>query len=396
MDDLDMRGHKISQIVHLDGVDFPIKGRIAPGADAFVDAFIANFQTGEETGASAAFWHKGRLVADLWGGFQDESHSTPWRADTLVNGMSSTKPVAATCFHMLVDRGLVSWDDPIDKYWPEFGCNGKQGAPIRWILDHRIGLPLIPRAFWPNTLFDWDGICAALAAETPLWTPGQDAGYHVRTYGFLLGEVFARVAGRSMGDFLRSEIAEPFDIDYHIGLPLAEHDRVADFLSETDGTIYAADIDQHSNLARASPAIPREMYNSSQWKSAELPASNGMGNARSLSKIYAILANGGEMDGKRLISKATLDAATEIQHSTHECVMDRTYHQALGYLRSSPPIVVFGPEASAFGHQGAGGALGFGDPTNRVGFAYLQNKMHNRRENGPRARRLIDATYSII
>ncbi|OWU84682.1 hypothetical protein ATO6_13270 [Oceanicola sp. 22II-s10i] len=366
------------------------------GADAFVDAFIANFRTGEETGASAAFWQDGRLVADLWGGFQDEDCTKPWQENTLVNGMSSTKPVAATCFHMLVDRGEVSLDDPIDRYWPEFGYNGKEGALIRWILDHRIGLPSIPAPFWPNDLFDHDGLCAALAAATPEWKPGTDAGYHVRTYGFLLKEVFKRVSGRDIGEFLRTEVTEPFDIDYWIGLPESEHDRVADFLSETEGTIYASDIARDAPLAKASPAIPREMYNSAQWKSAVLPASNGMGNARSLSKFYAILARGGELDGKRLISAEAVETATATQHSIHERVMDRTYNQALGFLRSSPPIVVFGPGDRSFGHQGAGGALGFGDPEARVGFAYLQNKMHNRRENGPRAKRLIDATYSII
>ena len=176
----------------------------------------------------------------------------------------------------------------------------------------------------------------------------------------------------------------------------ASTDEVAEFISETKGTIYDAALDQQSLLARASPAVPREMFNSPAWMSAELPASNGHGNARSLSQFYAILANGGAMNGRVLLSPETLRAATTVQHEIHEIVMDRTYRQALGFLKSSPPIVVMGPEPEAFGHQGAGGALGFGDPVNKVGFAYLQNKMHARRENGPRAKRLIDAAYAAL
>ena len=386
----------ITDGITVNGRHFPIQGEVTPGWEGVVDAFRNNFLSGEEVGASACVWHEGRKKVDLWGGYREETCSTPWSRDTLVNGMSSTKPVAAVCFHMLVDRGQVSYDDPIDRHWPEFAQNGKAGYPIRYILDHRIGLPLIPQSMWPNKLFDWDAMVAALAAEPPLWEPGTNAGYHVRTYGFLLGEVFRRIEGRTIGQFLRDEISVPFDLDYWIGLPSSEHGRVAEFISETKGTIYDAALDQQSLLARASPAVPREMFNSPAWMSAELPASNGHGNARSLSQFYAILANGGAMNGRVLLSPETLRAATTVQHEIHEIVMDRTYRQALGFLKSSPPIVVMGPEPEAFGHQGAGGALGFGDPVNKVGFAYLQNKMHTRRENGPRAKRLIDATYAAL
>lgn len=179
-------------------------------------------------------------------------------------------------------------------------------------------------------------------------------------------------------------------------MPDSEFGRCAEFIAETRGTIYDAAIDQGSNLARASPAIDPETFNSPQWRRAELPASNGHGSASSLSRFYAILADGGEIDGKRLLSRETLARATEVQHAIHECVMDRTYQQALGFLRSSPPIVPMGPLPTSFGHQGAGGALGFADPVNGLGFGYLMNRMHNRRENGPRAARLIEAAYRCL
>lgn len=386
----------VHQHITVDGQDMPIRGQVAAGFEPVLDAFLQNFASGEEVGAGVCVWRDGVCVANLWGGYQDKAVSRPWTADTLVNGMSSTKPLAATCFHLLVDRGVADYDDPIDRYWPEFAQNGKAGVPIRYILDHRLGLPLIPAACWPNQLFDWDRFCAALAAEKPLWKPGTNAGYHVRTYGFLIGEVVRRIDGRTLGKFFRDEIARPFGLDYYIGLPESEFDRCAEFIPETRGTIYDAAIDPESYLARASPAIDPEVFNSAAWRSAELPASNGHGSARALSLFYAILANGGEIDGKRLLSRQTLARATAVQHSIHELVMDRTYQQALGFLRSSPPIVPMGPLATSFGHQGAGGALGFADPVNRVGFGYLMNKMHARRENGPRAGRLIDAVYRCL
>lgn len=386
----------VADTVSVDGRRYPIHGQLASGAEPMLEAFLENFASGEEMGASVCVWRHGERIADLWGGFADAAASRPWGEHTLVNGMSSTKPVAATCFHLLVDRGLADYDDPIDRYWPEFAQNGKAGVPIRYILDHRLGLPLIPRAMWPDKLFDWNAMCAALAAEAPLWKPGSNAGYHVRTFGYLIGEVVRRIDGRTLGRFFRDEIAKPFGIDYYIGLPASEFGRCAEFIPETRGTIYDAAIDQDSYLARASPAIAPAVFNSPQWRQAELPASNGHGNARSLGRFYAILANGGEIDGKRLLSRKTLERATAVQHSIHELVMDRTYHQGLGFLRSSPPIVPMGPHATSFGHQGAGGALGFADPLNGIGFGYLMNKMHARRENGPRAGRLIDALYRSL
>jgi CubicO group peptidase (beta-lactamase class C family) len=218
----------------------------------------------------------------------------------------------------------------------------------------------------------------------------------VRTYGFLIGELVRRIDGRTLGRFFREEIAEPFGIDYYIGLPESEFGRCAEFIPESRGTIYDSKIDQSSYLARASPQLSAELYNSPQWRKAELPASNGHGNARSLARFYALLANGGELDGRRLLSEQSVRHATAVQHRIHECVMDRTYNQCLGFLRTSLPIVWMGPVEEAFGHQGAGGALGFGDPVNRLGFGYLMNRMHARRENGPRARRLIEALYQSV
>ena len=201
--------------------------------------------------------------------------------------MSSTKPVAAVCFHMLVDRGQVSYDDPIDRYWPEFAQNGnKAGYPIRYILDHRIGLPLIPQSMWPETVrLGRDGrrTCGRAAP----WEPGTNAGYHVRTYGFLLGEVFRRIEGRTIGQFLRDEISVPLiSITGSACHPASTGDEPPN--SSTRDVADDAALDQQSLLARASPAVPRDMFNSPAWMSAEFA---GVERPRQCAVAVAILCD---------------------------------------------------------------------------------------------------------
>ena len=85
--------------------------------------------------------------------------------------------------HLLVDRGLLELDAPVAKYWPEFAQNGKAGLPVRHILDHRAGLPIVDAA-WPGLAYDWAKMTAALAEQGPLWAPGATPCYHATTHGF--------------------------------------------------------------------------------------------------------------------------------------------------------------------------------------------------------------------
>jgi CubicO group peptidase (beta-lactamase class C family) len=378
--------------------DFGIHGECAPGFEAVRDAFETNFVAEEEVGASASVVVDGRTVVDLWGGWRDAASTLPWERDTIVCMMSVAKAVSATCLHMLVDRGQVELDAPVARYWPEFAQNGKEGVLVRHVLDHRAGLPILTEKLHPQAMFDHALMVGALERQAPLWEPGAKAGYHVHNQGFLIDEILRRADGRALPQFLREEVTGPLGIDYQFGLSQADQARCAEFLQATEGTIFAARHgDPDKILSRAWDQLPDPLdLNSRQWREATITSASGHGNARAVARLYGALARGGELDGVRLMSPATLEQAITKQHNMVEVMMERPYHQALGFLLSSPPIVWMGPGQRSFGHHGVGGSIGLGDPDAKVGFAYAMNKMHARIDNGPRARRLIEAVYRCL
>ena len=378
--------------------EFGIHGECAPGFEAVRDAFETNFLEEDEVGASASVVVDGRTVVDLWGGWRDAACTLPWERDTIVCMMSVAKAVSATCLHMLVDRGQVALDAPVARYWPAFAQNGKQEVLVRHVLDHRAGLPILTEKLHPLAMFDHALMVGALERQAPLWKPGTQAGYHVHNQGFLIDEILRRVDGRPLPQFLREEVTGPLGIDYQFGLSEADQARCAEFLQAIGGTIFAArNGDPDKILSRAWDQLPDPLdLNSRQWREATITSASGHGNARAVARLYGALARGGELDGVRLMSPATLEQAITVQHNMVEVMMDRPYHQALGFLRSSPPIVWMGPGQNAFGHHGVGGSIGLGDPDARLGFAYAMNRMHARIDNGPRAGRLIQAVYRCL
>lgn len=384
--------------VRKDNTEFPIHGHCAPGFAAVREAFETNFAVEEESGACVSVVLDGKTVVDLWGGWRDREMSLPWQRDTIVCMMSVAKAVSATCTHMLVDRGLVDLDAPVARYWPEFAQAGKEGVLVRHVLDHRAGLPVLTERLHSHAMFDHALMVAALARQEPLWKPGTQAGYHVHNQGFLLDEIMRRVDGRTLPQFLREEVSGPLGLDYQFGLSQADQARCAEFMQATEGTIFAArNGNPEKILSRAWDQLPDPLdLNSREWREATITSASGHGNARAIARLYGALARGGELDGIRLMSMATRDQAITEQHNMVEVMMERPYHQALGFLRTSPPIVWMGPGQRSFGHHGIGGSIGLGDPDAKLGFSYAMNKMHARHDNGPRAGRLIEAVYQCL
>ncbi len=362
------------------------------------DAFEAILAGGEDVGSSVSVTLNGATVVDLWGGYADAARTQPWERDTIVNMMSVAKGASAVCAHILVDRGLLDLDTPVAAYWPEFAQAGKKDLPVRFVLDHRAGLPVIKAPLPPGAIYDWNAMTSALAAQAPLWEPGAKAGYHILTQGYIIGELVRRISGRTLGTYFRDEVAEPLGLDYHIGLPAEHHARCAEFIAARKGTILDQDaLDPDSLLARAWAQVPLDIdFNSNSWRESEIPSGNGHGNARAVARLYGALACGGELDGVTLMRRDSLERAIAEQHSLTEIVLGRTYHQALGFVRNSPPIVPMGPNPRAFGHHGVGGSVGFADPDARIGFAYATNTMHARLDIGPRAGSLIEATFDSL
>jgi CubicO group peptidase (beta-lactamase class C family) len=366
---------------------FPLTGKIDPKFAPVWDAFSQGFTDGEEQGSCLAVMIDGKPVVDIWGGFKDIAGTKPWEENTICNGMSVGKGIAATCLHMLIDRGAVDLDAPVARYWPEFAANGKEKLLVRWVLDHRSGLPLLTDDLWPGAIFDWKVMTEALAAQAPMWEPGTQPAYHIRTFGFLVGEIVRRVSGKDFSTFFREELATPFGLDYFFGVPDSELPRCAEFIGRPDNP----SMDPNSMFARAGRQWPVPLdYNSRDFRQSAIPSSNGHGTARSVARFYSIMANGGSLDGKRALSAEAVATAGSEQYWGKEAVIGRTNRQALGYLLNSPQFPI-GKGDKAYGQSGMGGAMGYCDPDRKLAVGYIPNKMHAMSNIGPRIMRIIEA-----
>ncbi len=363
-----------------------IDGTVAPGYTAVRDAFAANFADQGEVGAAVCVYRDGKPVVDLWGGLADPDTGRPWERDTLQLVYSATKGVVAAAAHLLVQRGQLDLDAPVARYWPEFAAAGKGEIPVRWLLTHQAGLAAIDKPVPLADALAWTPMVDALAAQAPNWVPGTDHGYHGRTYGWLVGEVIRRITGCTVGQFLAEDIAEPFDIDFFIGLPAAEQHRVSrlmfapkpDLTALTDELVpeqfrpmVAALRDPESLANRAFQITdpPDIDFNSPAVHAAEIPASNGIGTARGLARLYAALV--GELDGHRLLTPDTLDAAIREQTRGIDRVIMLPDRYASGFMLPIADLTLGGP--NSFGHPGRGGSLGYADPERTLSFAYVTN-----------------------
>jgi CubicO group peptidase (beta-lactamase class C family) len=281
-----------------------VDGWVASGFERVLDAFIANFETRAEVGAAVCVYRGGQLVVDLWGGVADLADRRPWESDTIVPVFSSTKGVTAVCANLAIERGLLDADAPVATYWPEFAAKGKDAITVRQVLSHQAGLPLVEGSFTLDDVLAWDPVVEQLARQQPLWEPGSKHGYHMRTYGWLVGELIRRTSGMRPGVFLRDEIAIPLGIDFWIGLPEMLETRVACIVPpDTDMRAALEPLRESLLLARVF-GNPGDLFNyDDMWNAralhaCEMPSSNGIGDARSLARLYASL-NGRTGAGRR-------------------------------------------------------------------------------------------------
>jgi CubicO group peptidase (beta-lactamase class C family) len=359
-------------------------GAVEPGYEPVADAFRANFTDRGEIGAAVCVYAGGRPVVDLWAGTADPETGRPWERDTLQLVYSAGKGVVATAAHLLAERGQLDLDAPVARYWPEFGCAGKRGLTVRWLLTHQAGLPNLAEPLPLADLLAWEPVTALLAGQAPAWEPGRAFGYHQRTYGWLVGEVVRRVTGASIGRYVADEIARPLGLDLHIGLPAAAEPRVsrlvyapapdlsrlspADVPEQFQALLKVA-LDPDSLLNR--PDCTEEIdYNAPAVHQAELPASNAIGTARSLARMYAALI--GPVDGVRLLREDTVRAAIAQQTTGTDRVTGMPTRWGTGYQLPAPPYLPCGGPAS-FGHPGRGGSLAFADPGLGLAFGYVTN-----------------------
>ncbi len=382
-----------------------INGYVAPGFERVKDAFSANFEKHGEVGAAFCLYHRGKKVVDLWGGVADVDSGRPWAEDSIVLVFSSTKGATAICAHLLAQRGELDLDAPVARYWPEFAAGGKQDIPVRWLLSHRVGLPIFDKPLTIEEFLAWEPPVKALAAQSPVWEAGTAHGYHAGTYGWLVGEVIRRISGKSVGTFFADEVAGPLGLDFWIGLPESEESRVVPVISvdlqegEMDQEavtqrrrdLLEAARDPDSLLGKAATTTPLDP-NTREYHVAEIPAGNGITDARSLARMYASLIGDG-VDGVRLLSDETVENATAEESNGRDEVLQIATRFGLGFSLNQEGSL---GQEGAFGHSGAGGSLGFADPKAGIGFGYVMNQMQLVAGDDPRTLTLIAAAHESL
>ncbi|MEU8706270.1 serine hydrolase domain-containing protein [Streptomyces sp. NPDC048565] len=380
-----------------------IQGHCDERFAAVRDAFAANFAERDELGAAVTVLLDGRPVVDLWGGWADGARTRPWERDTVVNVWSTTKGPVALCAHVLADRGLLDLDAPVAAYWPEFAAAGKESVRVRHLLSHRSGVAGLRDPSTLAELYDWELTTARLAATEPWWEPGTRSGYHAISYGFLVGEVIRRITGLLPGEFLRQEITGPLGIDFTVGLPEKDADRVAELVQpKSVSGEQAALFARMEPVAIASLLNPRTgtaAANTPGWRAAEIPAANGHGTARAVASLYGIIAGRGSIDGRRILSQEAAERVREGQGSCRDLVLGAGFaHETeLGLgLWLSGPNASYGPNPRALGHDGAGGSSGLADPEAGIALGYVMNRMGANIADDPRKMTLVDAVYGAL
>jgi CubicO group peptidase (beta-lactamase class C family) len=359
--------------------------------------FEGNFASDADVGASVSVRVGDETVVDLWGGSADAAGTRPWVKDTIVNVYSTTKTMTALTALLLADRGLIDFDAPVAKYWPEFAANGKSRVTVAQIMSHSSGLSGWKETVTKQDLYDWDRAVELLAAQAPFWEPGTASGYHAVTMGFLVGEVVRRVTGKTMGTVFREEIAGPLGADFHIGLPASEDARVAELIPPPPGTGLDGNLDALNEVQKnwiINPLFAVEDSATRGWRGAEMGASNGQGNARSIALVHTILANGGVAKGKRFMSEAGCRKALELQIEGTDLVISQPLRIGLGFGLASDLMPFLNKSTMFWG--GYGGSIAIIDMENRMSFGYAMNKMAGTTTGDLRALGLAMAAWQSL
>jgi CubicO group peptidase (beta-lactamase class C family) len=343
----------------------------------FNDLFAAN----KEVGASIAVTYKGELVVDAWGGFSDVQKTKPWREDTITNVFSSGKTVIALSALLLVDRGQLDVDQPVAKYWPEFAQNGKSETLVRHLMSHSSGLMGWNEPFAFKDLFDWEKATSTLAAQAPWFEPGTRSGYHMVSYGYLVGEVVRRITGLKPNAFMQAEYPELVNGNFYFGLPDSEIERYSPFVApemKLPGWLGAV---AKTSLGRKalglqfktvmSPRNDGVVSDPSRMRS-EIP-NQAIGNARGLAQIQSIIVNHGEVDGKKYLSDATVEKVFRVQSDGRDVFFRKPVKWGIGYALSRPGSVEDVGGRVAY-WQGFGGSRIICAVDKNCTFSYVMNK----------------------
>ena len=365
--------------------------------------FDENFARFGELGAAISVWQHGESILELHGGFREAKREQTWTPDTIVLFWSATKGLGSACLLHVLQEHRIELDRRVAEFWPEFGQAGKDQVTLAEMLSHQAGLSALDER---TDILDYPAVIAALEKQKPLWSPGTAHGYHARTFGFLIDECVRRIAGKTMAEYWREAFADPLKLDIWIGLPEAQLHRAA--------TIYAAkaggeqspaefyrELATPGTLVKKTFTSPAGLHsiaamNTAVNRALAIVSFTGIGSASSLAKFYGMLANGGEMGGRRYFQPETIALMTTTLASGLDRILQIPTAFSAGFMKDPPGSSrnILGPSSSAFGHPGAGGSNAFADPENGIGFAYLMNQMEQSLLPNEKSLRLVDAIYA--
>lgn len=395
---------------------WPARGSYEPGFEPVAKTFARLLAAREEIGAGFVVHHRGRRVVDVWGGHADARAKRPWEADTRAVVFSVTKGLAAMALNMLADRGRLDWDATVASVWPGFARAGKERITLRTLFNHRAGLPYLDAHITLSTCIErWDLAVDAIERQRPAWEPERGQGYHALTFGIFAREIFERLAGESMGTFLKREVFDPLGSDARLGTEEAFDAKMSTLyppsgtgrigkmthalVTEPEGleARMLRNVVSPRSIARRAFSSPRPdgglaVYGTPKVWRAELPWASATASARGISRAYLPFASGGEHAGRRYVRAETLATIARRQGwSERDAVLNKPVGWSQAFLKEEPQL--FSPELSSFGHAGLGGALGWCDPVNELAIGYVLNRLdwHVR---SPRAIALCRSLYA--
>tara|TARA_B100001029_G_scaffold86868_1_gene71285 strand:+ start:124 stop:1323 length:1200 start_codon:yes stop_codon:yes gene_type:complete len=386
----------------------PINGTCHENFQGVAEVFAQNFEKYREIGSSVCVIVDGETTVDLWAGHKNEKRTDEWSENTLSVAFSSTKAALALCAHLLIDRGELNTKEKVTKYWPEYGKKGKDETTVEMILNHSAGLPALRTQVQEGGFFDWEYMVELLQNEEPFWTPGEETGYHMMTTGWLIGELVRRVSGKSLGQFFSDEISEPYNLDYWIGLPESEDERVAKVTP-----FKPSSSDKPAGFAIAYKTNPDSIqklsltntggydYNAKETYRAQIGGVGGITNARSLAGMFTPLAQNNE----KLLSKSSVKrlSKSNVKSDIDNMLLFPTNFSE-GFMLHMDNRGRFEGEGgsfmigqNAFGHVGFGGSSAtFADPECKMSFGYLVNRLGGEYLINERGQSLINASYKSL
>ena len=296
---------------------------------------------------------------------------------------------------LLVEDGKLRYDDPVAKHWPEYAAAGKQGTTVAQLLRHQAGLPGFAEPTTVEQLYDWKASCAALARQRPMWEPGTKTSYHAMTWGFLVGEVLRRAGGMRIGELIAQRIAGPLNADVYVSLPVSIEALVAPMLRPRHPPdMSGVQMPPEAIAALVNPQLDGEVCNARAWRAAEIPAANGHASAHGVARIYAALADGGQLNGTRLLRPDTISRMTQVHKGHTDLLLGFTDNWAMGMSFNQQGML--GPDAETFGHGGWGGSFGCANLREHVGIGYVCNQMGAQLVGDPRGAGLCNVIFDCL